>query len=85
MEASADPRILVRKITEVHANYSAHADHEPGIFSLQLILDDGAEEHLILPSPDATKVALRLLRASDSAYFDLEKRIISLGKIAEKG
>jgi hypothetical protein len=82
VEASADRRILVRKITDVHANYSVRDDGQPGQFSLQLILDDGAEEHLVLPDAEATKVVLRLLRASDTAYFDLEKRIISLARVA---
>ncbi len=81
MEASADPRILVRKITDVHANYSVHGEGEPGLFSFQLILDDGAEEHLLLPSPDAAKVLLKLLRRSDTAYFDTERRIVTFGRI----
>ena len=81
MQASADQRILVREISEVHGNYSVHGDQEAGIFSLQLILDDGAEEHLVLPSAEATKVVLRLLRSVDAAYFDTEKRVITLGRI----
>ena len=79
--ASADPRIVVREITDVHANYSIHDDQQPGVFSLQLILDDGAVEHLVLPDAKSTKVLLQQLKASDSAYIDLDKRAISLGEI----
>ena len=80
--ASSDSRILVRKITDVHANWSAQGENEPGEFSLQLILDDGAVEHLVLPDPEATKVALRLLRASKTAYIDTETNVISFGPLS---
>ena len=85
MEASDDQRIRVRKITDVHANYSVREDQQPGQFSFQLILDDGAEEHLVLPDAEAAKVVLRLLRGSDRAYFDLDKRVITLGRIGPSG
>ena len=85
MEASTDQRIRVRKITDVHGNYSVREDQQPGQFSFQLILDDGAEEHLVLPDAEAAKVVLRLLRGSDRAYFDLDKRVITLGRIGPSG
>ena len=85
MEASADTRILVRKITDVHANWSAHGENEPGIFSFQLILDDGAEEQVVLPSPQSTKVILRLLRRTETAYFDTDRRVIVFGPLESSG
>ena len=85
MEASADSRIQVRKITEVHANFSIREDNEPGQFSFQLILDDGAEEHLVLPDVEAAKVILPLLRSSRRAYFDVEKRVIVFGRVGPEG
>jgi hypothetical protein len=81
MEASVDQRLVVRKITDAHANYSVHGENETGLFSLQLILDDGAMEHLVLPDAKAMKVLIKLLKASDSAYFDLERRIITFGRV----
>jgi hypothetical protein len=50
-------------------------------FSFQLILDDGALEHLVLPDADAAEVLLRLLQEAETAYFDLEKRIVSLTRM----
>jgi hypothetical protein len=70
MEASADQRIVVRKVTDVHANWSAHGENEPGLFSYQLILDDGAVEHVILPSPDAADVLHDLFEAAEDVTFD---------------
>ncbi len=79
MEASAYRRILVREITEVHGNYSVHADQEPGLFSLQLILDDGAEEHSCCPAPRRRRSCCGSCAAS-TPYFDIEKRVITLGR-----
>ena len=68
--------IKVRQVTSVHANWSEQGAGEPGKFSIQLILDDGAEEYVIRPvAPDA-KVLLKLLQASDSLYFDTERQVL---------
>jgi hypothetical protein len=83
MEASADARILVRKITDVHANWSAHGENEPGVFSYQLILDDGAVEYVVLPSPQAAKVFLKLIKTADAAYIDTERGAVSFGRLGD--
>jgi hypothetical protein len=70
MESSADQRIAVRTVTDVHANYSVHGEGEPGIFSYQLILDDGAVEHVFLPPAQDADVINDLLAASDDIVFD---------------
>ena len=74
MEASADRRLVVRRVTSVHANYSVHGEGDPGIFSFQLILDDGAVEHLLLPPVDDADVLNELFAASDEIIFDEERR-----------
>ena len=65
---SAD--ILVRKVTNVHANWSEHGSGEPGKFSFQLILDDGAEEHVIRPDADDADALKDLFDNSSDVYFD---------------
>ena len=68
--------IKVRQVTSVHANWSEQGADEPGKFSFQLILDDGAEEYVIRPvAPDA-KVLLKLVQASESLYFDTERQVL---------
>ena len=74
MEASADQRISVRQVTDVHANYSVHGEGESGIFSYQLILDDGAVEHVFLPPASDADVINDLLAASDDVVFDEGRR-----------
>jgi hypothetical protein len=82
MAASADSRLFVRHVTDVHASWSVHGESEPGQFSFQLILDDGAVEQIVFPDPQAAKVALRLLRAAGTAYIDTERGAISFSRLA---
>ncbi|HWT24677.1 MAG TPA: hypothetical protein VN213_14315 [Solirubrobacteraceae bacterium] len=78
MAGSADDRIVVRKVTDVHANWSEHESDTPGKFSFQLILDDGAEEQVVRPSPEAAKVLLKLLTSGDEVFFDTERRALAV-------
>ena len=41
-EQSTEQSILVRQVTDVHANWSEQERGAPGKFSFQLILDNGA-------------------------------------------
>ena len=83
MEASArsEELIHVRKVTNVHANWSAHGSDEPGKFSFQLILDDGAEEYLIRPDASACKVLLKLLRDSETVTVDQSRGVVIFSSV----
>ena len=81
MESSGSDRIQVRKVTDAHANWSEQGSDAPGKFSLQLILDDGAEEWVVRPSAKATKVALELLTKSDDVVVDTERGIIKFSRL----
>ena len=52
-----------------------------GKFSYQLILDNGAEEALIMPTADDAKVLRDLIHDAEALYWDLEKQVIIFGKI----
>lgn len=79
--AKNDSPIKVRKVTDIHANWSEQGDLEPGKFSLQLILDNGAEETVVLPTAPDTKVLVKLLGSSDTVYFDTERGAISFNEV----
>src|SRR5215216_1827691 len=53
-EQNLEQQIQVRLVTDVHANWNEEERGEPGKFSLQLILDDGAEEYAIRPPAEDT-------------------------------
>ena len=67
-------KIAIRKVTNVHANWSEHSSGEAGKFSYQLILDDGAEEAVIRPTAEDADVLQELVARSSDVYFDLERR-----------
>ena len=81
-EQNTEQTIKVRQITDVHANWSSQGQLENGKFSYQLILDNGAEEALIMPTADDAKVLRDLIHDADTLYWDTEKEIIIFGKVA---
>ncbi len=80
-EQQTESAIKVRQITDVHANWSSQGELENGKFSYQLILDNGVQEALIMPTVDDAKVLRDLFHDADALYWDIEKQVIIFGKI----
>ena len=78
---SAEQAITVRQITDVHANWSSQGPLEDGKFSFQLILDNGAEEALIMPTAQDGKLLRDLIHDADALYWDMEKEVIIFGEV----
>ncbi|RCW47061.1 hypothetical protein DFQ14_101405 [Halopolyspora algeriensis] len=70
--------IKVREVTDIHSNWSEHGSGEPGKFSFQLILDDGAEEAVIRPSAKSAKVLVGEFTAGKSFYYDTDREVLLL-------
>ncbi len=68
--------IKVRQVTQAHANWNEEERGEPGKFSFQLILDNGAEEYVLRPTVQDSKVILKLLTKSKNITFDMERRVL---------
>ncbi len=81
-EQRTEGAIKVRQVTDVHANWSSQGPLENGKFSYQLILDNGAQEALIMPTADDAKVLRDLIHDSEALYWDTEKEVLIFGKIA---
>ncbi len=81
-EQNTEQTIRVRQVTDVHSNWSYQGELENGKFSYQLILDNGAEEALIMPTADDAKVLRDLIHDADTVYWDLDKEALIFGKIA---
>lgn len=75
-----DP-IAVREVTDLHSNWSTQGDGTDGKFSLQLILDNGAEEAVVRPTAEDTDVLLKLLPLARTLYFDTENRVLVFGRL----
>ena len=81
-EQNVEQNIRVRQVTDVQASWTETERGEPGLFTIQLILDDGAEEYVLRPTADDAKVMLKLFRRSKAVYFDLDRKVLIPGDIS---
>ncbi len=82
---TADGRIKVRKVTSIHSNLSGEGELVDGKFSFQLILDNGAEEKLIMPTNEDADVLMDLFGASGEMYFDTERGTLIMNSLSFGG
>jgi hypothetical protein len=81
-EQNTEQTIRVRQVTDVHSNWSSQGPLETGKFSYQLILDNGAEEVLLMPTAEDGKLLRDLIHDANTIYWDLDKEVLIFGKIA---
>ena len=80
-EANTEQNIMVRQVTDLHANWSEQERGAPGKFSFQLILDNGAEEYAIRPDAEDADVLVELFGMTDKIYFDMSRQVLIFGSI----
>ena len=80
-EQNTEQNIMVRQVTDVHANWSEQERGAPGKFSFQLILDNGAEEYAIRPDADDADVLVELFGMTDKLYFDMSRQVLIFGNV----
>ena len=81
-EERTEQAIQVRQVTEVHSNWNEEERGEPGKFSFQLILDEGAEEYVIRPTSEDADVLMDLFEQIGTIYFDLERKVLIFGDVS---
>ncbi len=84
-ERNTEQNIMVRQVTDVHANWSEQERGGPGKFSYQLILDNGAEEYAIRPEAEDADVLIELFKLTDKIYFDMSRQVLIFGNISLGG
>jgi hypothetical protein len=77
-EQQTEQAIKVRQVTEVHGNVNELERGEPGKFSLQFVLDNGAEEYVLRPTAEDTRTLMLMIDEAESMYFDTERRVLIL-------
>jgi hypothetical protein len=75
-EQHTEQTIRVRQVTDVQASWTERERGEPGAFTFQLILDNGAEEYVLRPTADDAKVFMKLFKRTGSIYFDLDRKVL---------
>ncbi|MBV9280891.1 MAG: hypothetical protein JOZ41_12485 [Chloroflexi bacterium] len=82
MEQHTEQQIQVRQVTQVQASWTERERGAPGAFTIQLILDNGVTEYVIRPSAEDAYVLLQLLQQSDTAMFDVGRKVLMFGNIS---
>ena len=77
-EERTEEAIKVRQVTEIHGNYNEVERGQPGEFSLQFILDDGADEYVLRPPAEDTRTLMMMIDEAKSMYFDTERGVLIL-------
>ena len=81
-EARTEQLIQVRRVTHLHAAWTEGERGGSGAFTFQLILDNGADEYVLRPTADDADVLLALWARSESATFDLDRKVLMFGAIS---
>ena len=80
--SAAERQIQVRQVTHVQASWTETERGRPGAFTLQLILDHGADEYVLRPSAEDADVLVKLLARSKSAAFDVDRKVLIFANLA---
>ncbi len=81
-EQRTEDQIRVRQVTNVQFSWTEEERGGHGAFTVQLVLDDGAEEYVLQPTAEDAKVQLQLFGAAEAVYFDLDRKVLIPSKVA---
>jgi hypothetical protein len=74
-------QIQVRQVTHVQASWTEEQRGAAGAFTVQLILDHGADEYVLRPTAEDTDVLVKLLARSSNATFDVDRKVLMFGNL----
>ncbi len=80
-EQRTEHLIKVRQVTHLQASWTEQERGEDGLFTLQLILDNGVEEYVLQPTEDDLDLLLKLFKTSGHATFDLDRKVLMFSNI----
>jgi hypothetical protein len=80
-EQRTEAQIQVRQVTHVQASWTEEDRGGDGAFTFQLILDNGADEYVLRPTAEDADVLLKLFKRSDTAMFDLERKVLMFNNL----
>ena len=75
-EQRTEDRIRVRQVTDVQFSWTEEGRGDHGSFTVQLVLDNGAEEDVLQPTAEDAKVQLELFGSASAVYFDLDRKVL---------
>ena len=81
-EQQLEQQMQTREVTQVQASWTEQERGEPGVFTLQLILDNGVAEYIVLPTASDAKVLLEKLKLSSHAMFDQARKVLIFNNLS---
>jgi hypothetical protein len=81
-EERTEELIQVRRVTHLRAAWTEAERGAPGAFTLQLVLDDGADEYVLRPTADDADVLLAMWARSGGATFDLARKVLIFDRLS---
>ena len=80
-EQHTEQSIRVRQVTDAQVSWSEHARGEPGAFTIQLILDNGAEEYILRPTAEDARVQVELFKKAGTVFFNIDRKVLIFGNL----
>lgn len=74
-----DDSIKVRQVTHYQFTWVAGEAAQPGTWTLQLVLDQGAWEEVLTLDPDDADNLQDVLVEAETVYFDVGRRVLMFG------
>lgn len=80
-----DNSIKIRHLTHYQFSWVAQEPGAPGVFTLQLVLDQGAWEEVLTVEASDAEVLQNLLGKQSDVMYDVERRVLMFGTAAVGG
>ena len=74
-----DDSIQVRQLSHYQFSWVAGDPGQPGTYTLQLVLDQGAWEEVLTLDPDDADNLQDLLSTAGTVYYDVRRRTLMFG------
>jgi len=79
MPEMTDDSLRVRQLSHYQFSWMAGESGQPGTYTLQLVLDQGAWEEVLTLDPDDADNLQDLLVNTSSVFYDIDRRVLMFG------
>ena len=83
-EQHTEQTIRIRQVTDAQVSWSEHDRGKPGAFTIQLILDNGAEEYVLRPTAEDARVQIELFEQRRNGLLRPRSEGLDLRELAAR-
>lgn len=74
-----DDSLRVRQLTHYQFSWTARESGESGVWTLQLVLDEGAWEEVLTISAEDADALQDILENTRNVFYDIDRRVLMFG------